>query len=146
MADSHSGMHDDPSSPHPHETSEGSERVREAIRDGFTIMVGAASWAFEQGDRLLDSWLQQGRESREQGRRRFDDFTDRARRAGDDLGRRVQDSVRSARSSMPLATREQVANLERQVAELNRQIEALRGQTGSTAARPTPPSSVDRPV
>jgi polyhydroxyalkanoate synthesis regulator phasin len=146
MADSHSGMHGDPSSPHSHETSESSERVREAIRDGFTIMVGAASWAFEQGDRLLDNWLQQGKESREQGRRRFDDFTDRARRAGDDFSRRVQDSMRSARSSMPLATREQVANLERQVAELNRQIEALRGQTGTSSPRSGPPSSVDRPV
>ena len=118
-----------------HEPSEGSERLREAVRDGFTIMLGAASWAFEQGDRLMESWLRQGRISREEGRRRFDDFTSRTRRAGEDLGRRMQDSVRNARTSMPLATREQVANLERQVAELTRQIEALRaGGAGSPPA------------
>jgi polyhydroxyalkanoate synthesis regulator phasin len=113
-----------------HEASEGSERVREVMRDGFTIMLGAASWAFEQGDRLVETWLRQGRISREEGRQRFDDFRQRTRRAGEDLGRRVQDSMRSARSSMPLATREQVANLERQVAELTRQIESMRGAAG----------------
>lgn len=117
--------------------SEGGERMREAIRDGFTIMVGAASWAFEQGDRMLDSWLHQGRATREQGRRRLDDLADRSRRARDDFSRRFQDSVRGARSSMPLATREQVSNLERQVAQLTREIEALRAQNaaGSTTAR-----------
>lgn len=110
--------------------------MREVIRDGFTIMVGAASWAFEQGDQLLDSWLHQGRESREEGRRRLDDLAGRTRRAREDFSRRVQDSVRSARSSMPLATREQVASLERQVAQLTREIEALRAQSGPN----TPPS------
>jgi polyhydroxyalkanoate synthesis regulator phasin len=122
--------------PHPegaeHQHSEGSERVREAIRDGFTIMLGAASWAFEQGDHMVDAWLHQGHVSREEGRRRFDEVASRTRRAGEDLGRRVQDSMRSARTSMPLASREQVANLERQVAELTRQIESMRA--GTTAA------------
>jgi polyhydroxyalkanoate synthesis regulator phasin len=145
MADQHSpGSSDQHSSTGEH--SEGGERMREAIRDGFTIMVGAASWAFEQGDQLLDTWLHQGRESREEGRKRFDDLAERTRRARVDLGRRVQDSVRSARSSMPLATREQVANLERQVAELNRQIEAIRTQGGTASPRAGAPPSVDRPV
>src|SRR5919108_1716383 len=113
--------------------AEGTERVREVIRDGFYTMLGAASWAFEKTDEMAKTWLQQGRTSGLQNRRRFDELTARTRRAGEDLGRRVQDSVRSARSSMPLATREQVANLERQVAELTRQIESLKaGGTGST--------------
>jgi polyhydroxyalkanoate synthesis regulator phasin len=119
--------------------SEGSERVREVLRDGFTIMLGAASWAFEQGDRLVDTWMRQGQVSREEGRKRFDEFTSRTRQAGEDLGRRVQDSVRSARSSMPLATREQVADLERQVAELTRQIESMKtapSPTTTTRERP----------
>jgi polyhydroxyalkanoate synthesis regulator phasin len=117
-----------------HEPYEGSERVREAIRDGFTIMLGAASWAFEQGDRLVDTWLREGRVSREEGRRRFEDFTTRTRRAGEDLGRRVQDSMRNARSSMPVASREQVASLERQVAELTRQIESMKSGGGPTTS------------
>jgi polyhydroxyalkanoate synthesis regulator phasin len=114
-----------------HQHSEGSERVREAIRDGFTIMLGAASWAFEQGDRMVDTWLHQGHISREEGRRRFDEFASATRMRGEEVGRRVQESMRSAR--MPLATREQVANLERQVAELTRQIESLK--SGATATR-----------
>lgn len=114
--------------------------MREAIRDGFTIMVGAASWAFEQGDRMLETWLHQGRSTREEGRRRLDDLAERSRRARDDFSRRVQDSMRSARSSMPLATREQVSNLERQVAQLTREIEALRAQNATTSA----PSRRDR--
>jgi polyhydroxyalkanoate synthesis regulator phasin len=125
-----------------HEHSEGGERMREVIRDGFTIMVGAASWAFDQGDRLVDSWLHQGRQSREEGQRRINDLADRTRRARDDFGRRVQDSMRSARSSMPLATRDQVANLERQVAQLTREIEALRAQnaTSGSSAKPDRPA------
>jgi len=108
-----------------HEHSPGSERLREAVRDGFTIMLGAASWAFEQGDRMVDTWLHQGELSREEGRRRFDEFASNTRRRGADLGRKVQEGVRSARSTV--ATREQVANLERQVAELTRQVESLKG-------------------
>src|ERR1700687_132314 len=95
---------------HPH--SEGTERVRETIRDGFTIMLGAASWAFELGDRMVDSWLRQGQVTREESRRRFDEFASTTRRRGEDLSRRVSESVRS---SLPLATRDHIASLERQV-------------------------------
>jgi polyhydroxyalkanoate synthesis regulator phasin len=114
-----------------HQHSEGSERVREAIRDGFTIMLGAASWAFEQGDRLVDTWLHQGHISREEGRRRFDEFASNARRRGEDLSRRVSDTMRS---SVPVATRDQVVNLERQVAELARQIESMKSAGGAPSS------------
>src|SRR5437879_11409833 len=97
-----------------HQHSEGTERIREAIRDGFTIMLGAASWAFGQGDRLVETWLHQGQISREEGRRRFEEFAATSRRRGEDLSRRVSEGMRS---SMPVATRDQVASLERQVAE-----------------------------
>jgi polyhydroxyalkanoate synthesis regulator phasin len=107
--------------PHEHQHAEGSERVREVVRDGFTIMLGAASWAFEQGDRLVDTWLHQGHVSREEGRRRFEEFASNTRRRGEDLSRRVTDSMR-----MPIATRDQIASLERQVAELKSEIESLK--------------------
>jgi len=114
-----------------HTHSEGTERVRETIRDGFTIMLGAASWAFEMGDRMMDTWLHQGKVSREEGRRRFEEFASSSRRRGEDLGRRVSESMRS---SMPVATRDQVASLERQVAELKQQIESMK----SSGATPPP--------
>ena len=123
-----------------HSHSEGTERVREAIRDGFTIMLGAASWAFEQGDRLVDTWLQQGQISREQGRRRFEEFASTTRRRGEDLTRRVSDSMRS---SMPVATRDQVASLERQVAELKQQIESMKSAS-ATPPSPGPAGARDR--
>jgi polyhydroxyalkanoate synthesis regulator phasin len=121
---------------HPH--SEGTERVREAVRDGFTIMLGAASWAFEMGDRMVDTWLHQGEMSREESRRRFEEFKSNTRRRGEDLSRRVQEGVRS---SMPVATRDQIASLERQVADLKRQLESMQSAgatsspSGSTATR-----------
>ena len=142
MADQHSTQGGDrlpPSS-----GSEGTERVREVIRDGFYTMLGAASWAFEKTDEMAQTWLHQGRASGGESRRRFDELASRTRRAGEDFGRRVQDSMRSARSTMPLASREQVANLERQVAELTRQIESLKAGSGTsspTAARDRPPVS-----
>ena len=109
--------------PHEHQHSEGSERVREVVRDSFTIMLGAASWAFEQGDRLIDTWLHQGHVSREEGRRRFEEFASNTRRRGENLSRRVSESMRS---SMPVATRDEIARLERQVAELKSEIESLK--------------------
>jgi polyhydroxyalkanoate synthesis regulator phasin len=123
---------------HPH--SEGTERVRETIRDGFTIMLGAASWAFELGDRMVDTWLRQGQVTREESRRRFDEFASTTRRRGEDLSRRVSESVRS---SMPVATRDHVASLERQVAELTRQIESMKS-VGTTPSSSTP-ATRDRP-
>jgi polyhydroxyalkanoate synthesis regulator phasin len=124
--------------PHEHQHSEGSERVREVVRDGFTIMLGAASWAFEQGDRLVDTWLHQGHVSREEGRRRFEEFASNTRRRGEDLGRRVSEGMRS---SMPVATRDQIASLERQVAELKSEIESLKG----AGARPSSPGPTTTP-
>ena len=120
---------------HHHADTEATERVREVIRDGFYTLLGAASWAFEKTDEMTQTWLHQGRASGEESRRRFDDLANRTRRAGEDLGRRMQDTMRSARSSMPLASREQVANLERQVAELSRQIESLKSGD-QTSGRP----------
>jgi polyhydroxyalkanoate synthesis regulator phasin len=127
--------------PHEHQHSEGSERVREVVRDGFTIMLGAASWAFEQGDRLVDTWLHQGHVSREEGRRRFEEFASNTRRRGEDLGRRVSEGMRS---SMPVATRDQIASLERQVAELKSEIESLKG-AGARPASPGPAATRERP-
>jgi polyhydroxyalkanoate synthesis regulator phasin len=121
-----------------HQHSEGSERVRETIRDGFTIMLGAASWAFEMGDQMVDTWLHQGKMSREESRRRFEEFKSNTRRRGEDLSRRVSESVRS---SMPVATRDQIASLERQVADLKSQLEAMQAgasPSGATATRERP--------
>src|ERR1700737_3047316 len=92
--------------PNEHQQSESSERVREVVRDSFTIALGAASWAFEQGDRLIDTWLHQGHVSREEGRRRFEEFASNTRRRGEDLSRRVSEGMRS---SMPVATRDEIA-------------------------------------
>src|SRR5258708_30105584 len=98
--------HDDP---HEHQHSEGSDRVREVVRDGFTIMLGAASWAFEQGDRMIDTWLHQGHVSREEGRRRFEEVGSNTPPRGEDPGPRVSEGKRP---SVPGGTRGQIARLE----------------------------------
>jgi polyhydroxyalkanoate synthesis regulator phasin len=96
------------------------------MREGFTLMLGAASWAYEKGDRLVGTWMEQGQVSREQGKRKFEELADRTRKSGEELGKKVSERVREATASMPVATREQVANLERRVEELSRQIELMR--------------------
>jgi polyhydroxyalkanoate synthesis regulator phasin len=103
-------------------------------------MLGAASWAFELGDRMVETWLHQGEVSREESRRRFEEFKSDTRRRGQELSRRVSESVRS---SMPVATRDQVANLERQVAELTRQLESIKG-AGATPSSPGQTTTRDR--
>ena len=127
--------------PHEHQHAEGSERVREVVRDGFTIMLGAASWAFEQGDRLVDTWLHQGHVSRQEGRRRFEEFASNTRRRGEDLSRRVSEGMRS---SMPIATRDEIARLERQIADLKSQIESMKS-AGATPSSSSPTATRERP-
>src|SRR5260370_7786586 len=119
-----------------HQHSEGTERVREAIRDGFTIMLGAASWAFELGDRMVETWLHQGEVSREESRRRFEEFKSDTRRRGQDLSRRVSESVRA---SIPVASREHVAHLERQVPQTPPPIEMIKGAGPPPPPPPPPP-------
>src|SRR3984893_193551 len=127
--------------PHEHQHAEGTERIREVVRDSFTIMLGAASWAFEQGDHLVDTWLHQRHVSREEGRRRCEEFASTPRRRGEDLSRRVSEGMRS---SMPVATRDEIAKLERQVAELKSELESLKSggatpsASGQTATRERP--------
>src|ERR1700682_5811531 len=124
-----------------HQHSEGIERVREVVRDGFTITLGAASWAFEQGDRLVDTWVDQGHVSREEGRRRSEEFASNTRRRGEDLSRRVTESMRS---SMPVATRDEIARLERQIGELKRRLESM-NSAGATAASASQSPTRERP-
>jgi polyhydroxyalkanoate synthesis regulator phasin len=124
------GAEHDYSGGHQQQHSPGSERLREAVRDGFTIMLGAASWAFEQGDRMVDTWLHQGQVTREDSRRRFQEVANRTRQAGENLTRRVSGSV-------PVATRDQVASLERRIDELTRQIESLKGSAPPSGASVT---------
>jgi polyhydroxyalkanoate synthesis regulator phasin len=126
---------------------EGPSNLRSLFREGFTLMVGAASWAFEQGDRLIDTWMEQGQLSREESRRKFEEFTERTRRSGQEFGRRVSESVRRAGSSMP-ASRVEIENLERRIAELQRELDAMKAsQAGQGPARPpSQPRSTERPV
>ena len=84
-------------------------------REGFTLMVGAATWAFEQAERLMDSWVERGSASRTEGRRKFNEVTASTR-----------DGIRNWTAAMPVATRDQVQSLERRLEELTRQVEALR--------------------
>src|SRR2546429_9832116 len=105
--------------------SEGTERVREVIRDGFYTLLGAASWAFEKTDEMANTWLHQGRASGEESRRRFDEFATRTRRAGEDLGRRVPDSGRGGR--MPPAARGQGGKPGSQGARLGKRPETMPG-------------------
>jgi polyhydroxyalkanoate synthesis regulator phasin len=137
------GNHAGGDSGDPHEPGD-PVSLRNLFRESFTLMVGAASWAFEQGDRLLDTWMEQGQLSRAESRRKFEDFTDRTRRSGQEFGRRVSESFRRAGSSMP-ASRVEIENLQRKVEELQRQLEAMKA--GQGPSRPTPPPrSTDRPA
>ncbi len=108
------------------------------MREGFTLMLGAASWAYEQGDRLVGTWMEQGKVTREEGRRKFDEFASRTRKTGEEWGRAVSDRVRSA--TLPVASREHVESLERRIEELTRQVEELKGTAappgGATAGKP----------
>jgi polyhydroxyalkanoate synthesis regulator phasin len=106
------------------------ERLREMMRDTFTLMLGAASWATEEGERLIRQWMDRGEVSREEGKRMLEQLKEQARKSRDELSRVVAEGVRNASANVPLATREQVAALERRVEELTREVESLKAGRG----------------
>jgi polyhydroxyalkanoate synthesis regulator phasin len=111
------------------ETTTG-DRLREMIRDTFTLMLGAASWATEEGERLVRQWMDRGEVSREEGKKMLEQLKEQARKSRDELSRAVAEGIRNASASVPVATREQVAALERRVEELTREIESLKAGRG----------------
>jgi polyhydroxyalkanoate synthesis regulator phasin len=102
------------------------ERLREMMRDTFTLMLGAASWATEEGERLIRQWMDRGEVSREEGKRMLEQLKEQARKSRDELSRVVAEGVRNASANVPVASREQVAALERRVEELTKEIESLK--------------------
>jgi len=102
------------------------DRLREMMRDSFTLVLGAASWATEEGERLIRQWMDRGEVSREEGKRMLDQLKEQARKSRDELSRVVAEGVRAASASMPVATREQVSALERRIEELTREVERLK--------------------
>jgi polyhydroxyalkanoate synthesis regulator phasin len=111
------------------ETTTG-DRLREMMRDTFTLMLGAASWATEEGERLVRRWMDRGEVSREEGKKMLEQLKEQARKSRDELSRAVAEGIRNASASLPVATREQVAALERRVEELTREIESLKAGRG----------------
>jgi polyhydroxyalkanoate synthesis regulator phasin len=107
------------------------ERLREMMRDTFTLMLGAASWATEEGERLIRQWMDRGEVSREEGKRMLEQLKEQARKSRDELSRVVAEGVRNASANVPVATREQVAALERRVEELTKEIESLKASSRS---------------
>src|SRR5207245_8962282 len=89
------------------------DRLREMMRDTMTLVLGAASWATEEGERLVGQWMDRGEVSREEGKKMLEQLKEQARKSRDELSRAVAEGVRNASASVPVATREQVAALER---------------------------------
>jgi polyhydroxyalkanoate synthesis regulator phasin len=108
-------------------TTTTADRLREMMRDTLTLMLGAASWATEEGERLVRQWVDRGEVSREEGKRMLDQLKEQARKSRDELSRVVAEGVRNASANVPVATKEQVAALERRIEELSKEVESLKG-------------------
>ncbi len=106
------------------------DRLREMMRDTVTLMLGAATWATEEGERLVRQWMDRGEVSREEGKRMLEQLKEQARKSRDELSRVVAEGIRNASANVPVATREQVAALERRVEELTREVESLKAGRG----------------
>src|SRR5207245_8940572 len=85
------------------------DRLREMMRDTMTLVLGAASWATEEGERLVRQWMDRGEVSREEGKKMLEQLKEQARKSRDELSRAVAEGVRNASASVPVPTREQRA-------------------------------------
>ena len=107
------------------ERSATADRMREMVRDGFTLMLGAAGWAGAEGERLIRSWMDRGQVTKEEGKRMLDQLMVQARKSREELSKAVAEGVRNATAAVPVVSREQVARLEKRIDELTKKVEKL---------------------
>lgn len=100
-------------------------RLRDAAQASFNLVLGAATWGVERGDRLIRQWTARGQVSREKGKRMVGELRAQVQRNREELGKIVAGRVRNAAASTPFATREQVESLERRIEDLSRKLDAI---------------------
>ncbi len=106
-----------------------STRAFDALWNAWYTALGGAIWAQDQAERMVRLMLDQGRVTREEGRKMMDELVDQVRRNQSEMQRLAQEAVRSSMTNLNIPTQDQIAELNRKIDELNRKIDSLESRT-----------------
>lgn len=99
--------------------------ITDHMVDMYLQTVGNVCWAQEQGEKILQTMLEQRRVTREEGKRLAEKMAEHVRANQEEMQRFVQSAVQMSLAAFRIPTTGQVDELTKKVDELTRKVEAL---------------------
>ena len=97
--------------------------MQELIKNMFYLGAGAAFATKEKIDEVKNDLVEKGKMTQDEGRQFVDDLGKRSEKAKDDREKKVQDIVAEQMDKMNMATKDDLADLQKQVQELRKMLE-----------------------
>lgn len=99
--------------------------VADTMVDMYLQTVGNVCWAQEQGEKILQTMLDQRKVTREEGKRLAERMAEHVRQNQEEMQKFVQSAVQMSLAAFRFPTNNQVDELTRKVDELTRKVEQL---------------------
>lgn len=100
--------------------------ANELLWDTWTQSLGMFTWAGEQTEKLLTTWVEQGRLSREEGLRMQQAWVEQARTNQRELQAMVTQSVNESTETFRNTFQQQMEDMRARVETLNEELRAYR--------------------
>ncbi|MBM3464818.1 MAG: hypothetical protein FJX76_22195 [Armatimonadetes bacterium] len=99
--------------------------VGEQVTEAWLQALGNICWAQEQGDKIVQMMLEQGKVTREEGLRMADRLASHIRQNQEEMQRWVQSSVQMSMAAFRTPTTGQIDDLNRKIEDLTKKVEVL---------------------
>lgn len=97
--------------------------MQELIKSMFYLGAGAAFATKDKIDEIKNDLVEKGKMTQDEGRQFVDDLIKRSEKARADMEKKVQDVVAEQMAKMNMATKDDLADLQKQVQELRKMLE-----------------------
>lgn len=101
------------------------ERPMDTLIDMYLKTVGNVCWAQEQGEKILETMVEQRRVTREEGKRIAERMAEHVRQNQEEMQKFVQSAVQMSLAAFRLPSTNQVEELTQKVEELTKKVEEL---------------------
>lgn len=100
-------------------------KTKDPLFDTYLSAMSSFCWAQDQAEKIVKAWMDQGRASREEGRKMLEELISQTRRNQGEFSRMIQDGMKVAISGFRLPTAADLENLQKKVEDLTSKIEGL---------------------
>jgi len=104
--------------------------MQELIKSMFYLGAGAAFATKDKIDEIKNDLVEKGKMTQDEGRQFVDDLIKRSEKARADMEKKVQDVVAEQMAKMNMATKDDLADLQKQVQELRKMLEKTKKSAG----------------